>query len=378
MAEQRLSSLPPDQLAEYKKIVAGNRAMNEKIMHMQQQLEQLNGDIAHAEGQLSRDVHREEVALLERKLSHLQDEERELQEELSSTALNPADARAKLLAKVKTDNQHIKELDTKLRAVQGELSAAKATAAELSSDVQRRSADGSEGQKLEALFAKDQEMTQFIDSFPTAKAKELAEQQRAQDTVVALLEHISAEVGREAELPSLSEAEQLKGELKEKQTELERSKATKERLRSELVTRQGELKRLETLEGKIAVEIKSLRDNIASMKGDMGHLQDVDGLQAASDAAQEHLSTLLTEYSARADSLRHVVAEVTRKQDELSSQLDHSSTASALAAQEARMKHFEQSIFNMRQCKFACAHESVMPARCICSLRRYRVPGPGR
>ena len=363
MAEQRLSSLPADQLAEYKKMVAGNRAMSDKIMHMQGQLEGLNADIGHAESQLSQDVHREEVALLERKLSHLQDEQRELHEELSSAALNPADARAKLLAKVKTDNQHIKELDGKLREVQAAVAAAKGTAAELSSDVQRRSADGSEGQKLEALFAKDQEMTQFIDSFPSAKAKEAAEQQRAQDTVVALLEHISAEVGREAELPSLHEAEALKGELKEKQTELERSKATKERLRSELVTRQGELKRLETLEGKIAVEIKSLRDNIGSMKGDMAHLQDVDGLQEASDAAQESLSGLLTRYSARADSLRHVVAEATRKQDELASQLEHNPTASALVAQEARMKHFEQSIFNMRQCKFrpCTAHPPPCP-----------------
>ena len=331
-------------------------------MHMQSQLEALNTDVGHAENQLSHDVHREEVALLERKLSHLQEEQEELQEELHSAALNPADARAKLLAKVKTDNQHIKELDGKLREVQAHVAAAKSTAAELSSDVQRRSADGSEGQKLEALFAKDQEMTQFIDSFPSAKAKEQAEQARAQDTVVALLEHISAEVGREAELPSLSEAEQLKGELKEKETELQRSKATKERLRSELVTRQGELKRLETLEGKIAVEIKSLRDNIGSMKGDMGHLQDVEGLQAASDAAQEQLSTLLAQYSTRADSLRHVVAEATRKHDELSSQLEHNPVSTALIAQEARMKHFEQSIFNMRQCEYMHNHRALQRA----------------
>jgi intraflagellar transport protein 74 len=337
--------------------------MNDKVGQMQGHLQSLNADIGHAEEQLSRDMHREEVALLERKLAHLQEEERELAEELSSSALNPADARAKLLAKVKSDNGHIKELDAKLRGVQAALGASKAAAAELGSDIQRRSADGSEGQKMEALFAKDQEMTQFIDSFPTAKAKEDAEQQRVQETVVALLEHISGEVGREGELPSLSETEQLKGELKDKQTELERSQATKERLRSELVTRQGELKRLDTLDGKIEIEIGSLRGNISSMRGDMGHLQDVHGLQAASDVAQERMGGLLAQYTARADSLRHVVGEVTRKEEEAKTQLEHNGTATALAAQEARMKHFEHSIFNMRQCTCP-AHPALRTAHC--------------
>ncbi len=103
------------------------------------------------------------------------------------------------------------------------------------------------------------------------------------------------------------------------------------------------------------------------MKGDMGHLQDVEGLQHASDAAQETLSGLLTQYTARADSLRHVVTEATRKQDELASQLEHNATAGALAAQEARMKHFEQSIFNMRQCTSPASRTpSPAPHTCVC------------
>ncbi|CAE7438925.1 IFT74 [Symbiodinium sp. KB8] len=365
LAESRLSSLPAAKLAEYRKIMAGSRTMHERISGMQGQLEQLNSAIASAEAQLSADTHREEAALLERKLEHLRRDEEELAGELDSAALDPGAARSKLLGKVKADNAAIQEMDKELRTKREALARARATAKELREDVERRSGDGGEGQKYEALFAKDQQMTQFIDSFPAAKAKEEAAHAQAQDTIVALLEHISGEVEREQALPSLEQAEALKGELKDKETELARSKATKERLRGELTARQGELKRLETLGSKIASEVSSLQANIARMRGEMPKLEDIPALQAAADAASDALQGQLMRFTERADSLRHVVADVRRREESLASQLAHDPMAQSLQALESRMKHYEQSIFAMRECacSHARAHRTSVPAR---------------
>lgn len=43
----------------------------------------------------------------------------------------------------------------------------------------------------------DQEMTEFIDRFAEMREKEAAEQRRTQETIVALLEHISEGMDRE-------------------------------------------------------------------------------------------------------------------------------------------------------------------------------------
>jgi hypothetical protein len=62
--------------------------------------------------------------------------------------------------------------------------------------------DSSEMAKYDLLVKRDQDMTAFIEAFPASRAGILAEQQRAQDTVVLLLEDISKGLEDSANMPS--------------------------------------------------------------------------------------------------------------------------------------------------------------------------------
>ena len=65
-----------------------------------------------------------------------------------------------------------------------------------------RAGESGEKDKYEKLHQRDEEMTQFIAEFEATRAAEVAEQQSTQETVVALLEHISS--GLAAEQVSVS------------------------------------------------------------------------------------------------------------------------------------------------------------------------------
>lgn len=62
--------------------------------------------------------------------------------------------------------------------------------------------DSSEMAKYDLLVKRDQDMTAFIEAFPATRAGILAEQQRAQDTIVLLLEDVSKGLEDSANMPS--------------------------------------------------------------------------------------------------------------------------------------------------------------------------------
>jgi hypothetical protein len=58
---------------------------------------------------------------------------------------------------------------------------------------------------VEVLQKRDAEMTEFISKFDATKAAVMSDQQRAQDTVVALLQHISSGLEAQHNMPAQSQ-----------------------------------------------------------------------------------------------------------------------------------------------------------------------------
>jgi hypothetical protein len=141
-------------------------------------------------------------------LAHLRRERSSLEEEMGATRLDPAEARERLLAKVKEDNARIQALDAQLRAANEELGKKKKArgrgqglgpgwgwaarwgkgagctptrhpphasqiSAELTTDLEERRGEAGDAAKYDLLFKRDQEMTEFIDRFHEMRDKEV-------------------------------------------------------------------------------------------------------------------------------------------------------------------------------------------------------------
>lgn len=348
-AEARLNSLAPPLQAEYRSLVAGSKALSANVVNLQSTLERINAQVETAEAAVKRDRNRDEHAMLEKKIAHLKRERASLDDEMNSTRLDPANARERLLAKVKDDNAHIQQIEKTLRAVEDDSASKRKIIADLTADIEDKKGDTGEREKYELLFKRDQEMTEFLDRFEAMRDKELQEQRRVQDTVAALLEHISEGIERERSMPTRSQAEEMKEDLSDKSRELKSSQMTSERLQEELGLRQTELDKIATLDVKIAEELRSLSDKMAHMTAMRRKYNDVDGLRRAAASARAVLEQRVREYTKRRDMLRQQVQALTTEFDRRKAALAREPQAAVLEALEGKLELHEQTVFGLRE-----------------------------
>ena len=116
-AEEKIKTLDPHRQQTYRNLVEKNKNLSGQVSGMQHELEQMNKQIHFHEGQLQEDRYRDEHHKLERMKVRLTEERESLKEEEEASKLDPAEAREKLLAKVKASNAKIASLDTHVRAL---------------------------------------------------------------------------------------------------------------------------------------------------------------------------------------------------------------------------------------------------------------------
>ncbi len=347
--EARLDGLRPEAKTEYRRILERNLEHSGKVATLQAELEAVSQRIHEAEDELARDKFRDEYVKLERRMEALQREAQQLEEEKGETRLDPGEARARLLMKVKNNSAAIQELRTAIQSAQEEVEKKQRVVAELDADIRDRQSGASGEDKFEALFKRDQEMTEFLDRLPQTLGKEEEDQRRARETVVALLEHISDGIERERSMPSKEEAGTMREDLTDKQQELGASKETEERLREELARRREELQKIDTLDEKIGIELASLRTKMDTMRRDMAKFSDLDALRAASDEAQDMLSAARDGYRRRRDAAAAQATAAAARLDTARREFAALPKAKELAAGEERIRQYERAIFAMRE-----------------------------
>jgi intraflagellar transport protein 74 len=347
-AEARLNSLQPQQVLEYRQLVAETRAMSQEAASLQAELEQVNTQVEDAEAELKRDKVRDEYALLEKRSAHSLKERAALEEELSSTRLDPGAARDKLMTKVKEETARIQAIEKQIKATEEAKVAKKQLIAEATSEIDERRGEAGDNAKYEMLFKRDQEMTEFIDRFPEVKDKEIIEQRRIQNTVVALLEHVAEGIERERSMPSRDAAEEMKDDLGDKKKELKASEMTADRLRDELSLRQTELEKINTLDIKIGAELKALTERMASMKADLGMFADIPGLRAACEQTRSILKKRLLDYNERREAQRPLVLAAAAEYEKKKASLAKEPQNAAIEALEKKLKTYEQNVFTLR------------------------------
>jgi intraflagellar transport protein 74 len=260
-----------------------------------------------------------------------------------------------MLDKVKTDNARIQELQRLAEEADRETEAKRRQAAEIAQEIEERrseesrGASGGDSQKYEALFSRDQEMSQFLETFDDAVLKELEEQKKAQRMIVGLLEHTSRHLARQGALPSAEQFSEMRDSLSFKKRALESSASTQEQLQKELEKRRGELEKVNTLDSKIEVELKSLTSRSEVMKAEMLQFVKIDELRQEADQTREELIGMRKDYQKRRDQIKAQVSLVSAKHDKRKSMLADNETARTIEGLEQKLRHHEQNIFHLNE-----------------------------
>ena len=120
-----------------------------------------------------------------------------------------------------------------------------------------------------------------------------------QETIVALLEHMSKNMNRSQALPGVNQVEEMRKDLNFKQRQLNEAESTAASLQVEVEARRGDLEKITNLEGRMDKEMEVYSENINRMEDEMANkFTRVGELQAAHDAEKQRLRLIRQQVSA--------------------------------------------------------------------------------
>lgn len=348
-AQQKIEQLEPDKLERYNQLLKQSQDLRAQMDDKSAELDHLASAVRECEGESESRSFKEEFNGLQKRMGRVEKEEQSLMEELSIADLEPKEAQARLLAKVKKMNAQTVELDNVAKEMKGMLGAQKKQLQELNNELAERKGESGEKDKYEKLHQRDQEMTQFIQEFEMTRSSTVSDQQQTQDTIVALLEHISNGLAAEQDMPSQQRLKEMREEATFKEKQLESSQQTMQRLQNERKQRLAEMEKIKNLDEKIQIELASLTTKIESMSGEMVEFEDIDGLSRRASATVEYLQRLLKQYHARRESVKQQVAQLTQKYEGMKKSLASSDTNKGLTALEMKLRTYAQNIFALQE-----------------------------
>ena len=347
--QARINDLEPGKLRAYNELLAKQRELQERAMHGEQRLAHVNSRIRSYESDDKSNSHRKEYSSLERTFQSLKKDADSLQEELEIASMDPKEAHAQFVARVNNFKAQTKNLDDKVAQLREENAQARRALDEMDSAASGQQDDDGDAAKYELLVKRDQEMTAFMDKFDETREGVLAEQQHAKDVIVALLEHISRGIEDSSSMPT----QEAMGEMEEaksfKEKNLATAKRTMESLQAERKKREKELELLKDSEPKLHKELASLRENISRMQSEMKNFDDIQGLRSEFEATQQQLTELRHSYIKRRDALRQQVQAANAEHESAKRLLVNHDTARELDDTEKRLKHYERTIFELKE-----------------------------
>jgi intraflagellar transport protein 74 len=192
-------------------------------------------------------------------------------------------------------------------------------------------------------------MMSFIDKFDEVRGGILAEQQQAKSTITGLLEHIGTGIDDSTNLPDADVKAEMEDAKVFKERNLATAKKTMESLTAERNKREKELEMLRSSEPKLIREIAGLKDAMIRMNAEVKEFSNVDAVNRKFDRTQRELQELRKSYVKRRDSIRQQIQGISAESESLKKQLASNDTDKELEETEKRLKHYERTIFDVRE-----------------------------
>lgn len=348
--EEKLRELDPDQRREFDLLREENVYLGQDLVEGRDELDQVSGRLNAAEGCLRSDLLRARRQQLIATRKELLEKLEVLQKDVQQCSMSIPEQREILLSRVKSDNAEIVATEKQNSSIKLENEKLKSQIREVIADTQERKEEGSgDQQKYEILFAKDQEMTQFIDSFDSSKAEEKKRMKEKQATIVRLLENISKSLNMPTDLTPEEHLLEMKDELDFKSKQLHNSETTQNRLEGELTKREGELEKIESLDTKISQELRQVEEKMKQYEHDIKTKYDLTAeMQGHGEAKLKKLEERKKCLLERSSTLRQQVGFLKLKHQSKRQQLIDNEVSQGLEVQEQKIQQFGQTIHTLR------------------------------
>jgi intraflagellar transport protein 74 len=344
--EKRINDLEPAKLRSYNELHSKQRELQDRTMQCESRLGEINNRIRHYESDDKMNSHRKEYSNLERRYQAQRRDSESLQEELEIAAMDPKEAHTQFNARVHSFKEKAKTLADKTTALREENSLSRRALDEMDNAPEE---DNGDAQKYELLVKRDQEMTAFMDKFDESRANVLSEQKASKDLVVALLESISRGIEDSNNMPSQEVMSEMENTKSFKEKNMATAQRTMESLQNEKRKREKELGLLQDSEPKLSRELTNLKTNTEKMSSEMKDFEDLHGLRKAFENTKQHLLDLRLSYTKRRDAMRQQVQSASVEHEAAKRALSNHDTARELDDTEKRLKHYERSIFEIRE-----------------------------
>lgn len=344
---KRINEMEPGKLRAYNDLMARQRELQDRFLQCEQRLNEINNYIRSYEADDKSNSIRKEYTSLERQFQALKKDQEAMQDELEIANLDPKEAHAKYLARVNYFKQSTTQMDERIKQLRDEINSQRKSYEDLQSS--QDGGDQEDQAKYDLLVKRDQDMTAFIDTFDETKNQILQDQKQVQYMVVALLEHIGKGLEDSTALPS----QEVMGEMENAKAFKEKNLATAQRTMESLVAekkkREKELDMLRSSEPKLMNELSNLRESMSKMRSEMEEFQDLDRLRREFNQTKNYLQDMKSNYIKRRDTLRQQIQSISVEHESLKKQLNANEIARELDETEKRLKHYEKSIFDLKE-----------------------------
>ena len=129
------------------------------------ELDEINQKLAIAENRLRMDSQKLKGQLLKEQIVELERKKADYEIQLNEANLSFPEARDRLLARMKEDNNFIVTNEKRVKEIKKNIDNYEKKLRELGEDSENKKKGEEEKKKYEVLFQKDKEMTEFIDSY---------------------------------------------------------------------------------------------------------------------------------------------------------------------------------------------------------------------
>uniref|UniRef100_A0A8C9WFF4 Intraflagellar transport 74 n=1 Tax=Scleropages formosus TaxID=113540 RepID=A0A8C9WFF4_SCLFO len=301
-------------------------ANEELLQELDRYQQELDGLIAHKEileAEIAHSQVKQEALLLHEKLQKLEQHRDSL---VSESNMNSPKEREQLLTQVNNFYMYSRLTHTQVKIRQV-------------------------NEKMQQLNSDIEEHQVTVNSFEDTKAQELERNLQIQAGIVALLEHTSRNMNRINQISSVtaSELKSMKEDLIFKETEMHKSQNTADGLTSERQRLQQDLQNVEQLEGKINLELHSLKEKIQHMTEGLYTYNNLSALKATGEGKKKKLWEDRESLIQRRETFRKAMADVNDEYETLQTRLVENETHAQLTNLEKKWQHHEQNNYVMRE-----------------------------
>jgi len=207
--EARLNDLDPEQRNEYEKLKQDNNQLTNEIGLQRQELEEVTQRLQAAENRLKQDSFKQRAQHLREEKTALLKRKEDL--ELQSNELNLPfpEARERFMNRIKQDNAEIKQQDKEISDLRKMIDNYNRNIKEIENELRDKPREGGAGgmsgkEQFEVLYSKEKQINEFTEKYETEKQRLQQQMNNTQETIVALLEHMSKNLNRQSALPGVS------------------------------------------------------------------------------------------------------------------------------------------------------------------------------